>query len=434
MSIKWTNTSVLALQVSDPIAYVTERSRRVVLEAIEAGWPGPPYDPIALARHLGLRVEPREDLADARIVALGAKKLQIEFNPAQSAGRVRFSIAHEIAHSFFPDCAEQVRYRSKSGGGGPDAWQLEMLCNLAAAELVMPIGSFSELADKAPSLDVLMQLRRTLDVSIEAIMIRFAKLTQRPTLLLGVSRLESGADSGRYRIDYSLPSSGWTRIPPAGSLLPDSTCASECTAIGYTAKAAETWPKIGRVQVECVGAPAYRAARFPRALCLVTDEDDERDSTAPIKQLQGDALQPRGTGKRLLVQVVNDRSEAWGGGFARAVAAKHPEAQRDYREWRRMRRGADLLGEVHCFGGPLLSIASIVAQSGYGPSVSPRLRYPALQAGLKKVAELAKSVSASVHMPKIGSGQAGGHWEVILEMVRSEIASKGIAVTVYTLP
>ena len=58
----WTHPSVLALQEADPIAAITSRARRLVLQAMEAGWNGPPYDPFALAEYLGIRIVPTEDV------------------------------------------------------------------------------------------------------------------------------------------------------------------------------------------------------------------------------------------------------------------------------------------------------------------------------------------------------------------------------------
>ena len=50
----WTNASVTAFAGDDdPVEAVTTRAREVVFSAVQTGWTGPPFDPIALARHLG---------------------------------------------------------------------------------------------------------------------------------------------------------------------------------------------------------------------------------------------------------------------------------------------------------------------------------------------------------------------------------------------
>jgi hypothetical protein len=108
----WTNPSVLRLAGDDsPIDVITQRARAVVFDAIQNGWSGPPFDPLALAEYLKIGIVPREDIAEARIVPSGSQ-LTIEFNPNRPRGRVRYSICHEIAHTLFPDCKECVRTAS----------------------------------------------------------------------------------------------------------------------------------------------------------------------------------------------------------------------------------------------------------------------------------------------------------------------------------
>lgn len=63
----------------------------------------------------------------------------------------------------------------------------------------------------------------------------------------------------------------------------------------------------------------------------------------------------------------------------------------------------------------------------------PPIRYEAVREGLKRVAQEAKSLGASVHMPRIGCGLAGGRWEEIEPIIEQELLGKGIAVTVYDL-
>jgi hypothetical protein len=130
--IVWTNKSVLEFAGNgDPIKLIESKARELVLKARDAGWTGPPYNPLAIADLLKIPVEANGDVTDARTVAHNAG-VKIEFNPTRPRERVRFSIAHEIAHTLFPDVAEQTRHRSGPSASA-DEWQLEMLCNLAAA-------------------------------------------------------------------------------------------------------------------------------------------------------------------------------------------------------------------------------------------------------------------------------------------------------------
>ena len=79
-------------------------------------------------------------------------------------------------------------------------------------------------------------------------------------------------------------------------------------------------------------------------------------------------------------------------------------------------------------------VASVVAQKGYGESVGPRIRYTALRKGLETVAEAAAQEGATVHMPRIGTGQGGGSWSVIEDILQATFGEKSVSVTVYDLP
>jgi hypothetical protein len=80
-----------------------------------------------------------------------------------------------------------------------------------------------------------------------------------------------------------------------------------------------------------------------------------------------------------------------------------------------------------------VSIASAVAQKGYGPSAKPRIRYAAFEECLAKVADVARRLHATVHMPRIGCGQAGGSWFIVEELIASTLLGSGVPAVVYDL-
>jgi len=155
-----------------------------------------------------------------------------------------------------------------------------------------------------------------------------------------------------------------------------------------------------------------------------------------IVYLKGDALEPRGSGAKIIAQVVNDKTPNWGGqGFAGALKHRWPEAQEDFRGWVQSNLGAMKLGDIYLSEvAPDIVVASMVCQKGYGPSATPRIRYAAISESLEKLAMAARERSASIHMPRIGSGQAGGEWRIIEEMIETQVCSRGVSVTVYDLP
>ena len=170
IGIKWTNESVKHFAgTADPIDAVTTCARDLVLRAIDQGWTGPPFDPFVLADLLHLETVPRADISDARTLPVSRSQLRIEFNPNRPHARVRYSVAHEIAHTLFPDCAHQIRNRSMHQEKRGDEWQLEALCNIAAAEFLVPLGSLSHSQTEHLTIDKALQLRPdlvVLDVSM----------------------------------------------------------------------------------------------------------------------------------------------------------------------------------------------------------------------------------------------------------------------------
>jgi len=438
VSRRWTNKSVLLLAgAREPITAIEDRARETVLKALDQGWSGPPFDPIELADILGIVVRPRGDIVDARTVPTGPTGLAIEFNPGQPRERVRFSIAHEIAHSFFPDCAKEVRNRGSHTNARSDEWQLEVLCNIAASELVMPVGSFAEIREERLSLETLMRKRLEFGVSSEAILMRSIKLTPEAALMFCASA-NPQPEKPSYAVNYFIPSHAWTNALPEGRTLGADTVLAECTAIGYTAHRVERWPGFKEtLDVQCVGLPPYPGSRYPRVAGFVRLADgEEANSDVRMQYVHGDALDPRGTGVRLICHLVPDRSFIWGGrGFAANVRRKFPKVQQEFKDWAQSGGRKLQLGNVHfALAADSVWIASMVAQHGFGASETPRIRYEALERCLEKVATRVLIEKASIHMPRIGTGAAGGSWGLIEELVADKLLSSQNTVTVYDLP
>ena len=76
----------------------------------------------------------------------------------------------------------------------------------------------------------------------------------------------------------------------------------------------------------------------------------------------------------------------------------------------------------------------MVGQEGYGPSLIPRIRYSALEECFRRVAEQARELSATIHMPRIGAGESGGSWDTVEDIIRNSLGAAGLHVTVYDLP
>ena len=430
--IKWTNPSAIALAGNrDPINEVTGRARAVVLDAMEQGWSGPPYDPFSLADFLTIPTFASDDVVDAR-VGHRSGSFVIEYNPNRQRSRIRFSIAHELGHTLFPDCADLVRNRAALIKAAQDEWQLELLCNLAAAEFLMPIGALSDLPDQPVTMTNVLAMQRQFEVSTEAILLRIARLTKDTAAVFAASRQDEGQDNETYSIDYFVPSKNFSHYIPMTSLVRESLVA-QCTAIGETARGRERWPGAPRdLWVECIGIPSYPGHVYPRVVGFVRDAEPSAllGSSAGIRYLEGDALRPVSEGFKIVAFVVNDKTKRWGGGFALEVRKRWPHVQAEFE-----REGLLELGSIQISAADVnIATVAMVAQHGYRPGPKPGIRYRALDAALENLGDLALERKASVHMPRIGVGQAGGDWEVVSELIEDNLVRRGIPVTVYLWP
>jgi O-acetyl-ADP-ribose deacetylase (regulator of RNase III) len=149
----------------------------------------------------------------------------------------------------------------------------------------------------------------------------------------------------------------------------------------------------------------------------------------------GDATRPTVDGNKIIVHVCNDIG-AWGRGFVLALSRRWPLPEMRYRAWHRTDEPPFALGRAQFVQvEPDTWVANVIAQHDVRPrDGSPPIRYLALGEGLRHVAEEARRLNASVHMPRIGCGLAGGAWEQVGPIVEGELAQTGIPVTVYDLP
>lgn len=430
MTMKWTNPSVRELAGrSDPVEAIQSIARIRVLDAVEQGWQGPPFDPFELAEILNVRVVPSQEVEDAMLIPEG-RRYRIDFNPSQSQRRIRFSIAHELAHTLFPDCRDQVRKRLRRADMSSDVWQLEMLCNIAASEFLMPAGNLPIESMGRITIDNIIEFSHEFDASIEAVLLRIVRLERRHCAVF----VASGNAEG-YRLDYAVETQGACFRLESGLVLPENSRVSNCQALGYTAKGEETWVTGQSIHMECVAIPAYPGHLWPRVAGIAYRKGERGLGTSRITFVVGDATKPHGQGHKVIAHVVNDGATRWGGrGFANAVRRKWPPVQDDFRQWAERCPHNHRLGNTHvCQVDDETSVFSMIAQHGYGKSRLPRIRYHHLADTLSQLCDFAQREEASVHMPRIGCGEAGGNWSIVQDLILERLSDHGIAVTVYDL-
>ena len=79
-AINWTNKSVKAFaQDADPFDAIQEAARKLVLNAREKGWQGPPFNPLHIVEMLGVRGEANSSIADLGFVPLSKTGAELLF-------------------------------------------------------------------------------------------------------------------------------------------------------------------------------------------------------------------------------------------------------------------------------------------------------------------------------------------------------------------
>ncbi len=148
-----------------------------------------------------------------------------------------------------------------------------------------------------------------------------------------------------------------------------------------------------------------------------------------IHYATGDATAPVGDGSKIVAHVCNDVG-VWGAGFVLAISKRWPGPEVAY-----LKYGLSLkLGQVSFIKVEAgVWVANMIAQRGLRTLAGvPPIRYDALRECLEKLALEALKLQATIHMPRIGCGLAGGKWGRVEPLIREVVLNN--EVFVYDLP
>ena len=151
-----------------------------------------------------------------------------------------------------------------------------------------------------------------------------------------------------------------------------------------------------------------------------------------IQYIKGDATSPEGSEKKIIVHICNDIG-GWGKGFVMAISKRWKEPEKQYREWFKSKNDFEL-GKVQFVQvEENLWVANLIGQHKINKDENGEapIRYNAIEEGLEAVSDFAKTNNASVHMPRIGCGLAGGKWEMIEPIILKTLSDQDIKVVVY---
>jgi hypothetical protein len=153
---------------TDAVAAIRSRARALVAKATALGWEGPPFDVGELASLCGLTVSYDAELhADQDACVMPGLIL---LNPAKPRVRQRYSLAHEVGHTLFPDYSAELKRAGRLWRRDGDESEFEQLCQVAGAELLMPLGPFRHAVElEGHDLASVLRLADVFDASLEAI-------------------------------------------------------------------------------------------------------------------------------------------------------------------------------------------------------------------------------------------------------------------------
>jgi len=142
-----------------------------------------------------------------------------------------------------------------------------------------------------------------------------------------------------------------------------------------------------------------------------------------IHYITGDATHPIGNGKKIIPHICNNIG-AWGKGFVLAISNRWNFPEKEYRNLKQY-----ILGTVQFV--PVeddIIVANMIAQHGIkdSPTGQKPIRYHSLYTALVTVNKFASNINATLHIPRVGCGLAGGEWNEV-----ERIIMKTITVDVY---
>jgi hypothetical protein len=429
---RWTHKSVVKMieesNYTDPILEMKRRARQTVLLALSKGWNGPPYDAIELAKILDYDIAPNEQIPDARTIPLNKGKFRIEYNPFQKTTRLNFSIGHEIAHTFFSDCYQEIRNREEFPESNR---QLEQLCNIGASELQLPYVIFPADANNLEEITIegILDLAKKYKASLESFLLAFVDAVDRPCAVM-ICTFQSEEN---LVMDYSKCSSRFEINIPEGFKLPIDSKGYYCNVPGTTQRETVQWSFMDRqYDLFYIGISPMRREQKPRiAIVMVPNDGKGKLQQRRIQIEFGDATKPKGKGLKIIAQVVNT-SAGLGIGFGKSLSMNYPEIKTALKEWKGRKQDFKLGNSQLIHVRPDIYVFQMLAQNGMRPkNEETLLDYPSLKMCLNELRDTAKQLHADVYMPLIGSGQARGKWEIIEGLVYSELVNQDVNVTIY---
>jgi Zn-dependent peptidase ImmA (M78 family) len=165
----------------------TRDPEKAVLGAIQAAFPtlekcSIPIDPSLLARERRITEINMVEMAQDGIIYAKGNEYVVDLNRSHSDSRKRFTLAHEIGHTFFFDVQEHPTSRFRIVDAQIQSIHSdqseEHLCNVVASEILMPCEPFSNMMQEmTPEARTILTLAGKFKTSLQATARRVVSLS-----------------------------------------------------------------------------------------------------------------------------------------------------------------------------------------------------------------------------------------------------------------
>ncbi len=186
--------ALVSLNSEQATSLIVERARQLVNRLVEdRGHDKPPFLPEEFARLQGIKKIVKADLGKTSAILLRFQDgYVVKVNQNHNLARQNFSCAHEIGHTLFSELKleryiHSIEYRvfNPSKTVEVRARARERLCDVAAAELLMPEFVFRKyLSSFGLSISSIEHLANVFKVSVEAAAMRIAEVSVEPCIAL----------------------------------------------------------------------------------------------------------------------------------------------------------------------------------------------------------------------------------------------------------
>src|SRR6266550_1543742 len=196
---------------NDPEAVIRRLCTRLLHEAGATV----PVDMRMLASFRGVAEVAVVDQDEAGCIYFSGDRLVIQTRRADSEQRRRFTIGHEISHTFFPGFQDERRSRSDATVGRYDRSRTEeYLCDLGAAELLLPRTEIRPRLRRHVDLGTVIELAAVFESTIEATALRVAALCRGPAAVVVLEPGWRQAEEAEMRRRGRRPAPAASHQPP----------------------------------------------------------------------------------------------------------------------------------------------------------------------------------------------------------------------------